>query len=86
MSESTLAENATKPSVTSTSPLLEVRDLAVSFSNSSDPTGPRIQAVAGVSMTIHPKQTLAVVGGDSKQVGEIVVSVKALDALRAMKG
>ena len=62
MSESTLAENATKPSTTSTSPLLEVRDLAVSFSNSSDPTGPRIQAVAGVSMTIHPKQTLAVVG------------------------
>ena len=62
MSESTLADNATKPSVTSTSPLLEVRDLAVSFSNSSDPTGPRIQAVAGVSMTIHPKQTLAVVG------------------------
>ncbi|MCP4834015.1 MAG: ABC transporter ATP-binding protein [Phycisphaera sp.] len=45
-----------------TSPLLEVRDLAVSFSNSSDPTGPRIQAVAGVSMTIHPRQTLAVVG------------------------
>ncbi|MCP4497334.1 MAG: ABC transporter ATP-binding protein, partial [Phycisphaeraceae bacterium] len=43
-------------------PLLEVRDLAVSFQNSSDPAGPRIQAVAGVSMTIHPRQTLAVVG------------------------
>ena len=62
MSESTQASNATAPSTTTTSPLLEVRDLAVSFSNSSDPTGPRIQAVAGVSMTIHPKQTLAVVG------------------------
>ena len=40
-------------------PLLEVRDLAVSFSNGK---GPRIQAVDGVSMTIHPRQTLAVVG------------------------
>ncbi len=46
----------------STEPLLSVRDLAVSFQNSADPTGPRIQAVAGVSMTIHPRQTLAVVG------------------------
>ena len=36
--------------------------------------------------TDYIEQTLAVVGGDSKQVGEIVVSVKALDALRAMKG
>ena len=40
-------------------PLLEVRDLAVSFANGK---GPRIQAVDGVSMTIHPRQTLAVVG------------------------
>ncbi|MFI4898559.1 MAG: ABC transporter ATP-binding protein [Phycisphaerales bacterium JB059] len=40
-------------------PLLEVRDLAVSFANGR---GPRIQAVDGVSMTIHPRQTLAVVG------------------------
>ena len=40
-------------------PLLEVRDLAVSFSNGK---GPRIQAVDGVSMTIHARQTLAVVG------------------------
>jgi len=47
---------------TRTQPLLAVRDLAVSFQNSADPTGPRIQAVAGVSMTIHPRQTLAVVG------------------------
>ena len=45
-----------------TAPLLAVRDLAVSFQNSADPDGPRIQAVAGVNMTIYPKQTLAVVG------------------------
>lgn len=45
-----------------TMPLLSVRDLAVSFQNSADPDGPRIQAVAGVNMTIHPRQTLAVVG------------------------
>lgn len=43
-------------------PMLEVRDLAVSFQNSADPTGPRIQAVAGVNMVIYPRQTLAVVG------------------------
>jgi peptide/nickel transport system ATP-binding protein len=43
-----------------TKPLLEVADLAVSFANSAG--GPRIQAVAGVSMTVHPNQTLAVVG------------------------
>ena len=43
-----------------TKPILEVADLAVSFANSAG--GPRIQAVAGVSMTVHPNQTLAVVG------------------------
>ncbi|MFM1823296.1 MAG: hypothetical protein RI967_1562 [Planctomycetota bacterium] len=43
-----------------TKPVLEVADLAVSFANSAG--GPRIQAVAGVSMTVHPNQTLAVVG------------------------
>ena len=42
-------------------PLLEVDDLAVSFANSVD-GGPRIQAVDGVRMTVHPRQTLAVVG------------------------
>jgi oligopeptide transport system ATP-binding protein len=40
-------------------PLLQVRDLAVSFDNRN---GPRIQAVDGVRMTIYPRQTLAVVG------------------------
>jgi ABC-type dipeptide/oligopeptide/nickel transport system ATPase component len=45
-----------------TAPVLEVADLAVSFDNASDPQGPRIQAVAGVSMSLFPRQTLAVVG------------------------
>jgi len=40
-------------------PLMQVRDLAVSFDNRN---GPRIQAVDGVRMTIYPRQTLAVVG------------------------
>ena len=45
-----------------TKPVLEVADLAVSFDNASNPGAPRIQAVAGVSMSIFPQQTLAVVG------------------------
>ena len=51
-------DNTLDPSV----PLLEVRDLAVSFSNPSSPSSPRVQAVAGVNMTVYPRQTLAVVG------------------------
>ncbi len=40
-------------------PIMQVRNLAVSFDNGS---GPRIQAVDGVRMTVYPRQTLAVVG------------------------
>ncbi|MEL6497735.1 MAG: ABC transporter ATP-binding protein [Planctomycetota bacterium] len=40
-------------------PLLEVSDFALSFSNGS---GPRIQAVDGASLTVYPEQTVAVVG------------------------
>jgi len=40
-------------------PLLSIRDLAVSFDNRG---GPRVQAVDGVSLTIYPSQTVAVVG------------------------
>ncbi|MBX9737185.1 MAG: ABC transporter ATP-binding protein [Phycisphaerales bacterium] len=40
-------------------PLIQVKDLAVSFDNRD---GPRIQAVDGVRMSIYPRQTLAVVG------------------------
>ncbi len=42
-----------------TLPLMRVSDLAVSFDNGS---GPRIQAVDGVRMSVYPRQTLAVVG------------------------
>lgn len=44
---------------TSETPIIEVDNLAVSFDNGS---GPRIQAVDGVRMSIYPRQTLAVVG------------------------
>ena len=40
-------------------PIMQVKDLAVSFDNGS---GPRIQAVDGVRMSVFPRQTLAVVG------------------------
>jgi ABC-type dipeptide/oligopeptide/nickel transport system ATPase component len=38
--------------------LLEINDLAVSF----DVAGGRVRAVDGVSLTVHPRQTLALVG------------------------
>src|SRR5512138_3631508 len=49
----------TKRILNETKPLVRVNDLAVSFDNGS---GPRIQAVDGVRMTVYPRQTLAVVG------------------------
>ncbi len=49
--------NSIKTAVTT--PLIRVQDLAVSFDNGS---GPRIQAVDGVRMSVYPGQTLAVVG------------------------
>ncbi len=55
------------------SPLLRVIDLAVSFDNRD---GPRIQAVDGVHMTIHPRQTLAVVGESG--CGKSVTAMSAL--------
>ena len=58
MQAATTPSNPVAPA--KTKPILEVADLAVSFANSAG--GPRIQAVAGVSMTVHPNQTLAVVG------------------------
>ena len=40
-------------------PLLSVRDFALSFDNRG---GPRLQAVDGLSLTVYPGQTVAVVG------------------------
>jgi len=40
-------------------PLLSVRDFALSFANRD---GPRLQAVDGLSLTLYPQQTVAVVG------------------------
>ncbi len=57
---STLARtSATERSPGATAPVLEIRDLAVSFDNGR---GPRLRAVDGASMTLFPRQTLAVVG------------------------
>ncbi|HYE61399.1 MAG TPA: ABC transporter ATP-binding protein [Phycisphaerales bacterium] len=42
-----------------TAPLLSVRDFALSFANRG---GPRLQAVDGLSLTVYPQQTVAVVG------------------------
>ncbi len=54
------SQRSTSDSLKVSKPLLQVADLAVSFDNAGG--GPRIQAVAGLSLTIHPRQTLAVVG------------------------
>jgi len=64
---------------TSTRPLLEVADLAVSFDNASNPDGPRIQAVAGVNMTLFPQQTLAVVGESG--CGKSVTAMSAMQLI-----
>ena len=56
-----------------TRPIIRVNDLAVSFDNG---TGPRIQAVDGVRMSIYPRQTLAVVGESG--CGKSVTAMSAL--------
>ena len=58
----TTTQSKPKPASTTldpTRPLMRVDNLAVSFDNGS---GPRIQAVDGVRMSVYPRQTLAVVG------------------------
>ncbi len=57
-------------------PLLRVDDLGVSFSNGS---GPRIQAVDGVRMSVYPRQTLAVVGESG--CGKSVTAMSALQLI-----
>jgi len=60
MAEATIQETSAKhKSVIAEEPIMQVNNLAVSFDNGS---GPRIQAVDGVRMTVYPRQTLAVVG------------------------
>ncbi len=43
-------------------PLLQIDNLAVSFPAASNHGQTRVQAVRGVSLQLHPKQTLAIVG------------------------
>tara|TARA_R110000744_G_scaffold95174_3_gene183937 strand:+ start:1513 stop:2637 length:1125 start_codon:yes stop_codon:yes gene_type:complete len=57
-------------------PLMQVKSLAVSFDNGS---GPRIQAVDGVSMTVYPRQTLAVVGESG--CGKSVTSMSSMQLI-----
>ena len=78
MNPQTLAKGATGTGL-ATRPLLEVSDLAVSFDNASNPGGPRIQAVAGVNMTLFPKQTLAVVGESG--CGKSVTAMSAMQLI-----
>ncbi|MEM7755255.1 MAG: ATP-binding cassette domain-containing protein, partial [Planctomycetota bacterium] len=57
-------------------PIFEVNDLAVSFANG---TGPRLQAVDGVRMSIYPRQTLAVVGESG--CGKSVTAMSSLQLI-----
>ena len=57
-------------------PLIRVVDLAVSFDNGS---GPRIQAVDGVRMSVYERQTLAVVGESG--CGKSVTAMSALQLI-----
>ncbi|MFG0328298.1 MAG: ABC transporter ATP-binding protein [Phycisphaerales bacterium] len=75
-----------KPSASETKPaaekpIFEVADLAVSFDNGS---GPRIQAVDGVHMSIYPQQTLAVVGESG--CGKSVTAMSALKLIPTPPG
>jgi ABC-type dipeptide/oligopeptide/nickel transport system ATPase component len=62
--------------VDETKPIIRVNELAVSFDNGS---GPRIQAVDGVRMSIYPRQTLAVVGESG--CGKSVTAMSALQLI-----
>jgi len=57
-------------------PIFEVADLAVSFDNG---TGPRIQAVNGVQLSVYPNQTLAVVGESG--CGKSVTAMSAMQLI-----
>jgi ABC-type dipeptide/oligopeptide/nickel transport system ATPase component len=51
--------NPASPAGTAPAPLLEIDDLAISFEMDGSE---RVQAVDGLSLTVHPRQTLALVG------------------------
>ena len=70
--EPTKTTNAATESV----PIMEVKDLAVSFGNGS---GPRVQAVDGVKMSVFPRQTLAVVGESG--CGKSVTSMSSMQLI-----
>lgn len=67
------------PDTTHHQPLLQIRDLAVSFPASGRRSNRRVRAVSGVNLTIYPQQTLAVVGESG--CGK---SVTALSILRLL--
>ncbi|MAO19886.1 MAG: hypothetical protein CMJ25_03955, partial [Phycisphaerae bacterium] len=75
MSEATINQPSTQTNqgTVAEQPLMQVQDLAVSFDNGS---GPRIQAVDGVRMTVYPRQTLAVVGESG--CGKSVTSMSSM--------
>jgi ABC-type dipeptide/oligopeptide/nickel transport system ATPase component len=56
-------------------PLLEVNDLAVSFAGRDEQRATRVRAVTGLSLTIYPRQTLALVGesGCGKSVTALAI-------------
>ncbi len=61
----------TTPGMTKPAPLLAIDDLAISF----DTADGNVQAVDGLSLTIHPRQTLALVGesGCGKSVTALAI-------------
>ena len=56
--------------------MFEVADLAVSFDNAD---GPRVQAVDGMSLTIYPRQTVALVGESG--CGKSVTAMTAMQLI-----
>jgi ABC-type dipeptide/oligopeptide/nickel transport system ATPase component len=76
--QTAMGHGALHGAVDATRPLIEVRDLAVSFEKrgSSAKRGDRVRAVDGVRMSIFPGQTLAVVGESG--CGKSVTAMSAL--------
>jgi len=74
-----MTQTATKPAAPALdldTSMFEVHDLAVSFDNAD---GPRVQAVDGMSLTIYPNQTVAVVGESG--CGKSVTAMTAMQLI-----